>query len=67
MQMFIELRNDKSSLFESVGRAGGGGGCAFDCESGLCELKEKKKKERKTLLTIESSCVGPEGVRGMCL
>lgn len=25
MQMFIELRNDKSSLFESVGRAGGGG------------------------------------------
>lgn len=26
MQMFIELRNDKSSLFESVGRAGGGGG-----------------------------------------
>lgn len=45
----------------------GGGGCAFDCESGLCELKEKKKKERKTLLTIESSCVGPEGGRGMCL
>lgn len=48
MQMFIELRNDKSSLFESVGRAGGGGGeCAFDCESGLCELKEKKKERKK--------------------
>lgn len=47
MQMFIELRNDKSSLFESVGRAGGGGGCAFDCESGLCELKEKKKRKKE--------------------
>lgn len=27
----------------------GWGGCVFDCELGLCELKEKKKERKKNI------------------